>query len=129
MLIKLLGNNGSFKIKTIDKDKVKIHPSDRYCLMVKHGEMVNLKDNSAVTGPIIEANQTIKIYPEIKDLAPHTFHGIVNFNPKILDLGCLVTSPGVIKPEVNDQVFLIVRTFKKLNLDEIDYLFHLYQIN
>jgi hypothetical protein len=128
-LVKLIGNLGLFTVKGEDKDKVRIHPQDKMCLLVDAGEVTSLKDGSIVEDGIISANQTVLIRPNVS-LVPHKYHALVSYTSEFALRGALV-SPivPIVRPGEKDAIGLIVRASKKIDLAELGYVFSLYQID
>ncbi len=127
--VKLLNSPGLFRLTSANKDKVRIHPQDKMCMLVDAGDIISLKDGEVLENDILQANQTVLIKPNIP-LVPSKYHAFVSYNPQ-LSMSGLIVSPvsPVVRPGEEDMVGLIVRTSKKVKLSDIGHIFELYQID
>ena len=89
----------------------------------KHGEIVRIggkHDGESIEDGIIEANQTVIIYPVTK-LQPRRYEILTSYNPDLLKNG-IVSVPAIQEPGTRD-LFLQFRSLKKTDLNEFDYIF------
>lgn len=128
-LVKLLGNPGHFKLTGEARNKVKVHPKDKLCLLVEAGEVINLKDGEPIEEGIIQANQTVLVKPNVP-LVPSKYHALVSYNPELALSGIFVTPvTSIVRPGEENNIALLVRVSKKTNLTQFGHVFELYQID
>ena len=128
-LVKLLGNSGAFGLTPESKLKTQIHPKDKLCLLVGAGEVITTKDGTVIEDNIIQANQTVIIKPEV-ELVSRRYHGIISMNPELALRGAIAAPLSVmVRPDEKDTIGLIVRTTKKLDLNELTHIFEIYQLD
>jgi len=128
-LVKLLGQEGLFGIKSTKSGEFRIHPQDKMCMLADAGLIINLKDGSEIEDNVINANQTVLIKPSLP-LSPTRYHALVSHNPQLSLAGALVSPVSlIVRPGEEDMIGLIVRASKKVDLSEISHIFELYQID
>ena len=128
-LVKLQGSIGLFQVSSEDKDKVRIHPHDKMCIVVDAGSIINVKDGMEIEDGIIQANQTVIIKPNVS-LTPSKYHALVGFNSELSLMGAIVSPIALlVRPREKDKIGLIVRASKKLDISELSHIIELYQID
>lgn len=128
-LVKLLGNKGLFSLTADDEKKVKVHNKDKFAMLVGPGKIVSLKDGEEILDGEIQANQKVIIYPEV-NLIPSKYHCIVSSNPELVLKGASVSPlTSIVRPTEEGKIALLVHAYKKIDLDDLEHIFELYQID
>lgn len=124
-----MGNTGLFTLNSEMSNKVRIHPRDKMCMLVNAGAVFNLKDETEIMNGVINANQTVIVYPDVP-VCPRKYHAIVSYNPDLAMAGAIITPvTAVVRPGEGNRIALIIRASKKIDLEEIGHIFELYLID
>jgi hypothetical protein len=83
--------------------------------------------NDGTLTSIIEANQTVIIRPPVL-LQPRRFETIVSVNPELI-LNGTVSHPIVIQPGQGQDILIKFKATKKINLNDLDYIFSLHMVS
>lgn len=111
------------------------HPAIRYSrdkvgALLPLGSIIRLAGDQAgepLEGTELERSQLVKLLPPEGMISPTKYQLVLSWNPLLGELG-LVQAPPMVPPH-SDNVSLVFRPFKRLDLAELDYIFYIYMID
>ena len=130
-ILKLVARAGYLGVTGDEIEKV-YTTVDKMGLCVPAGKIIRVGgklDGEAIDDGIIEANQTVVIFPGVT-INPRKYNVITSYNAALAKAGAQVTvGAPVIGAHEGEDVFLTVRTLKKLDISDLDYMFRFYVID
>lgn len=128
-IIKLASNINKLGIKSSDQIELKSTP-DLLGIRMGVGEIVAVGgklDGTTLTDKVIEANQSVLIYPSLK-VYPIKYHTIMSVNADLYKHG-IVSHINLVEPGRGQDIFVQFRASHKIDLSELKTLVTLYMID
>lgn len=103
---------------------------DRVGALLPLGTITQLTGQDAgsnIDGTELERGQLVRIRPPEGLIDPLRYQVIISWNPVLAELGT-VQAPPIVQPD-EENIQLVFRPYKKVDLGELDYIFHLYMID
>lgn len=88
----------------------------------------NLKDNTIVETSELQNNQSLFVKP-VTNIRALRYRLLVSPSPKLAELGIISTLSHTVVPEGSDFNGIFLRTLRKVDLSEIDYMFNFYLLD
>lgn len=103
---------------------------DRVGALLPLGDITQLTGQDAgsvLSSTEVERGQLVRITPPEGLINPINYQIIISWNPILAELGT-VQAPPIVPPNP-ENIALVFRPYKKVDLAELDYIFHLYMID
>lgn len=106
------------------------YTSDRVGALVPLGSIIQLTGPSAgeeLEGTELERGQLVKLTPPEGLINPTKYQIILSWHPQLAEYGTVQAPPMV--PPGAEYVSIVFRPHKKVDLEQFEYIFHLYMID